>query len=213
MKTEYNYEDQSLLLAIKNGNEKAFDTLFRKYYPMLCAYGNKFVELEDAEECVQDAMLWLWENKDMLVIQSSLSNYLFSIVHHRAINRIKQQEVKSRVENYFYEEMQSLIDDTNFYLIEELTIRIQEAVETLPESYKEAFVMHRFKNMSYKEIAGILGVSPKTIDYRIQQALKQLRIELKDYLPFFIASIDKTRLNIYTFILLHQIILIIISKT
>ena len=122
MKTEYNYEDQSLLLAIKNGNEKAFDTLFRKYYPMLCAYGNKFVELEDAEECVQDAMLWLWENKDMLVIQSSLSNYLFSIVHHRAINRIKQQEVKSRVENYFYEEMQSLIDDTNFYLIEELTI-------------------------------------------------------------------------------------------
>lgn len=34
MKTEYNYEDQSLLLAIKNGNEKAFDTLFRKYYPM-----------------------------------------------------------------------------------------------------------------------------------------------------------------------------------
>ena len=209
MKTEYNYEDQSLLLAIKNGNEKAFDTLFRKYYPMLCAYGNKFVELEDAEECVQDAMLWLWENKDMLVIQSSLSNYLFSIVHHRAINRIKQQEVKSRVENYFYEEMQSLIDDTNFYLIEELTIRIQEAVETLPESYKEAFVMHRFKNMSYKEIAEILGVSPKTIDYRIQQALKQLRIELKDYLPFLLPLL----INIYTFILLHQIILIIISKT
>ena len=171
MKTEYNYEDQSLLLAIKNGNEKAFDTLFRKYYPMLCAYGNKFVELEDAEECVQDAMLWLWENK--------------------AINRIKQQEVKSRVENYFYEEMQSLIDDTNFYLIEELTIRIQEAVETLPESYKEAFVMHRFKNMSYKEIAEILGVSPKTIDYRIQQALKQLRIELKDYLPFLLPLLIK----------------------
>ena len=163
MKMEYSYEDIPLLSAIKNGDEKAFYVLFKKYYPMLCAYGNKFIELEDAEECVQDAMLWLWENKEMLVIQSSLSSYLFSIVHHRAINRIKQQEVKSRAENYFYEEMQSLIDDTNFYLIEELTIRIQEAVETLPESYKEAFVMHRFKNMSYKEIAEILGVSPKTI--------------------------------------------------
>lgn len=32
MKTEYNYEDQSLLLAIKNGNEKAFDTLFSLHY-------------------------------------------------------------------------------------------------------------------------------------------------------------------------------------
>ena len=188
---EYHYEDQSLLSAIKNGDEKAFDVLFKKYYPMLCAYGNKFVELEDAEECVQDAMIWLWENKEVLVIQSSLSSYLFSIVHHRAINRINQNEIKSRAENYFYEEMQSLIDDTNFYLIEELTIRIQEAVETLPESYKEAFVMHRFKNMSYKEIAGILGVSPKTIDYRIQQALKQLRIELKDYLPFLLPLLIK----------------------
>ena len=35
METKYNYEDQSLLLAIKDGNEKAFDILFRKYYPML----------------------------------------------------------------------------------------------------------------------------------------------------------------------------------
>ena len=84
---------------------------------MLCAYGNKFVELEDAGECVQDAMLWLWKNKEMVVIQSSLSSYLFSIVYHRAINRIKQEEVKSRAENYFYEEMQSLIDEPNFYLL------------------------------------------------------------------------------------------------
>lgn len=188
---EHNNEDKSLLSAIKNGDERAFDVLFRKYYPMLCAYGNKFVELEDAEECVQDAMLWLWENKEVLVIQSSLSSYLFSIVHHRAINRINQKEVKIRAENYFYQEMQSLIDDPNFYHIEELTIRIQEAVAKLPESYKEAFMMHRFKDLSYKEIAEILGVSPKTIDYRIQQALKQLRIDLKDYLPFLLPLLIK----------------------
>lgn len=43
--------------------------------------------------------------------------------------------------------------------------------------------MHRFHDMSYKEIAVQLNISPKTVDYRIQQALKQLRIELKDYLP------------------------------
>lgn len=55
----YNYEDNVLFSAIKKGDEKAFDVLFRKYYPMLCAYGSKLVELEDAEECVQDAMLCL----------------------------------------------------------------------------------------------------------------------------------------------------------
>ena len=46
--------------------------------------------------------------------------------------------------------------------------------------------MHRFRDMSYKEIAETLGVSPKAVDYRIQQALKQLRIDLKDYLPLLL---------------------------
>lgn len=191
MRIEYNCEDTSLLSAIKYGDEKAFDVLFRKYYSMLCAYGHKFVELEEAEECVQDAFLWLWENREVMVVQSSLSSYLFAIVHHRALNRINQKEVKSRVENYFCEEMQSLIEDTNFYHIEELTRRIQEAVAALPESYREAFVMHRFKDMTYKEIADLLGVSPKTVDYRIQQALKQLRVDLKEYLPLLLPLLVK----------------------
>ena len=191
MRIGYNCEDTSLLSAIKHGDERAFDMLFRKYYSMLCAYGHKFVELEEAEECVQDAFLWLWENREVMVVQSSLSSYLFAIVHHRALNRINQKEVKSRVENYFCEEMQSLIEDTNFYHIEELTRRIQEAVAALPESYREAFVMHRFKDMTYKEIADLLGVSPKTVDYRIQQALKQLRVDLKEYLPLLLPLLVK----------------------
>ena len=43
--------------------------------------------------------------------------------------------------------------------------------------------MHRFNDKSYKEIAESLNVSTKTVDYRIQKALKQLREDLKDYLP------------------------------
>lgn len=191
MKVDCNYEDKLLLSAIEGGDEKAFDVLFRKYYPMLCAYGHKFVGLEDAEECVQDAMIWLWENREVLVIHSSLSSYLFSIVYHRALNRISQREIKNRAENYFYEEMQALVKDANFYQMEELTLRIEEAVRALPETYQEAFVMHRFKDLSYKEIAELLSVSPKTIDYRIQQALKQLRIDLKDYLPLLLPLLIK----------------------
>lgn len=79
-----------------------------------------------------------------------------------------------------------MIQDMDFYQLKELTKRIEEAVAALPESYRQAFVMHRFRDMSYKEIAETLGVSPKTVDYRIQQALKQLRIDLKDYLPLLL---------------------------
>lgn len=175
--------DNFLLSAISLGDKKAYGVLFRKYYPILCAYTNKFVSLEDAEEIVQDILLWLWENREMQNINTSLSQYLFKAVYHRAMNKITQNQSQYRADTLFYKQMHEMLEDTDFYQIEELKKKIQEAIQALPASYRESFVMHRFKDMSYKEIATVLNISPKTVDYRIQQALKQLRIELKEYLP------------------------------
>lgn len=186
MKETYQSDNDFLLSAVQRGDQKAFDTLFRRYYPMLCAYGHRFVELEDAEEIVEDSLLWIWENRETLVIESSLNSYLFKMVYRRALNKLAHIDATQRADTRFYEEMQEMLQDTDYYQVEELTRRIEEAVAALPESYREAFVMHRFRNMSYKEIAETLGVSPKTIDYRIQQALKQLRTDLKDYLPLLL---------------------------
>ena len=186
MKGTYQSDNDFLLSAVQRGDQKAFDTLFRRYYPMLCAYGHRFVELEDAEEIVEDSLLWIWENRETLVIESSLNSYLFKMVYRRALNKLAHIDATQRADTRFYEEMQEMLQDTDYYQIEELAKRIEDAVAALPESYREAFVMHRFRDMSYKEIAETLGVSPKTIDYRIQQALKQLRVDLKDYLPLLL---------------------------
>ena len=186
MKGTYQSDNDFLLSAVQRGDQKAFDTLFRRYYPMLCAYGHRFVELEDAEEIVEDSLLWIWENRETLVIESSLNSYLFKMVYRRALNKLAHIDATQRADTRFYEEMQEMLQDTDYYQIEELAKRIEDAIAALPESYREAFVMHRFRDMSYKEIAETLGVSPKTIDYRIQQALKQLRVDLKDYLPLLL---------------------------
>lgn len=91
--------------------------------------------------------------------------------------------------------MQEMLQETDYYQLEELKRRIKEVVDALPPIYREAFVMHRFKNKSYKEIAEFLQISPKTVDYRIQQALKQLRITLKDYLPQIMLLFPKNILS------------------
>ena len=186
MKETYQSDNDFLLSAVQRGDQKAFDTLFRRYYPMLCAYGHRFVELEDAEEIVEDSLLWIWENRETLVIESSLNSYLFKMVYRRALNKLAHIDATQRADTRFYEEMQEMLQDTDYYQIEELAKRIEDAVAALPESYREAFVMHRFRDMSYKEIAETLGVSPKTIDYRIHHALKHLRVDLKDYLPLLL---------------------------
>ena len=167
-------EDTSLLSAIQKGDRSAFDVLFQKYYSMLCTYCYRFVRLEDAEEIVQDVMLWLWENRERPVIEYSLKQYLFKAVYHRCMTRIAQNEVKQRADTAYYERMFAMLQEVDIYQINELSKHIQRAI------------MHRFQNLSYKEAAELLNVSPKTVDYRIQQALKILRVKLKDYLPLIL---------------------------
>ena len=186
MRVNTHPKDSSLLEAIQKGDNIAFNILFHRYYQLLCNYGNRFVDLEDAEEIVQDSLLWIWENRENLIIETSLSSYLFKMIYRKALNKLAHIDATQRADTRFYEEMQEMLQDTDLYQVEELTQRIKDAIATLPESYREAFVMHRFRDMSYKEIAEILGISPKTVDYRIQQALKQLRVDLKDYLPLLL---------------------------
>lgn len=177
-------EDLFLLSSLKKDDKNAFDRLFRKYYPALCAYASRYVKLEDAKEIAQDIMVWLWETRETCPVANSLSQYLFKAAYRRALDYHARKQLKQRADTYFYEEMTAILQESDFYQFEELVKRIGRAIEDLPPAYRDAFVMHRFHEMSYKDIAVKLHVSPKTIDYRIQQALKILRKELKDYLPW-----------------------------
>lgn len=194
-KTSQTIDDSHLLSAMQHGDKRAYGTLFRRYYPMLCSYANRFVSLEDAEEIVQDVMLWLWENKETQIFNTSFSQYLYKAVYHRCINQLTRQQSQLRAETRFYEYMLDMLQDSDFQQTEELKKQISQAIQALPASYREAFVMHRFENKSYKEIAEILQVSTQTVNYRIQQSLKLLRVSLKDYLPLVMLLFPKNLLS------------------
>lgn len=178
--------DTLLLSAIQRGDKNAFDTLFRRYYIPLLTYASRFVGMENAQEIVQDVMLLIWENRDTLQINYSFNQYVFKAVYHRSINLIAHDELTQRVHSIYAHRTYAMLQEIDVCHLNELSMRLQEALDELPESYREAFMMHRFKGMNYKEIADLLEVSPKTVAYRIQQALKMLRVKLKDYLPLLL---------------------------
>ena len=187
--SKHTEEDAVLLAAVRQSNRMAYNILFKKYYPPLCAYCYRFVRIEEVEDIVQEVMMWLWESRNTEIIKTSLKPYLYKMVYNRALNHIHQNEIKFRVEYFFQERIEEeyrYLDPVN---LEEMVRRTNEAINRLPESYRKVFVMHRLKEMSYKAIAEQLEISPKTVDYRIQQALKLLRIWLKDYLPFLMPLI------------------------
>ena len=183
-------EDEKLVLRLKEGSHKAFETLFRRYYASVCAYAARFVDIEDAEDVADDVMVWLWEKRAGLDIQTTFRQYLFTMVYHRACKVAMRNRLAQETAVYMdeYRKLHELNDD-DFMLAEELKERIKKAIASLPETYRDAFLLHRFEGKSYKEIAEIFNMSPKTIDYRIQQALKLLRKELGDYLPAVVLAV------------------------
>ena len=176
-------DDLQLWSALRKGNEWAFNTLFMRYYPALCAYARQFLNDEDARDIVQNLMAWLWENREMLVIESTLRSYLFSSVRNSCLTELHKKEIRRKAHHQIHQNLQHLFDDPDFYVADELAAKIEDAVKALPDTYREVFVKNRFEQKTYNEIARELGVSFKTVDYRISQALKQLRVALKDYLP------------------------------
>ena len=125
------------------------------------------------------------------MIETSLGSYLLKCVYRRALNQIRRNEIKGMADTHFFNEMQEMMQDADFYQFQELSRRIKEAVGALPESYREVFIMHRFQEKTYREIAEQLNIPTKTVDYRMQQALKQLRKDLRDYLPFLVFILTK----------------------
>lgn len=180
------HNNQEVLVHLISGNESVFDEVYTFYYARLCAFASNYVDIVEAEEIAQEVMMWLWENRSMLVPEKSLKSLLFTITKNKCLNKLEHIQVKRNVHEKLYEKFQLQFEDPDFYVHGELMNLVSEAIRKLPEDYRKAFQMNRFNNLTYNEIADISGVSPKTIAYRITQALKILRIELKDYIPFLI---------------------------
>lgn len=104
-----------------------------------------------------------------------LSHYLFTSAKNRCLTYLSREALRS-----------NRLSDLRVDVAEPFGVPDIYQLEELPEPYREAFEMNRFENRTYKEIAEELGISAKTVDYRIQQSLKILRVKLKDYLPLIL---------------------------
>ena len=168
--TNLNINDNNAVIsALREGDEEVFDHIYRYYFRGLCAFCSQYVTLSESEEIVQDTMMWLWENRKTLIPELTLKTLLFTIVKNKALNKISHFEIKRKVHQEIAEKY-----ETELY---------EEALRKLPAEFRQAYEMNRSLQMTHKEIAEKLNVSPQTINYRIGQALKILRSELKDYLP------------------------------
>lgn len=175
--------DPLLIQRLQEGNKNAFKQLFVRYYSPLCEYASQYISDADAEEVVEEFMLFLWENRQMVSIETSVRAYLFSAVRHRCLNALKKEMYHARIHHQIYEKLKDQFENPDFYFVNELAENIRKEIDLLPDTYRDTFKLSRFGELTNVEVAQKLGVSVKTVEYRISQALKILRVKLKDYLP------------------------------
>ena len=173
-----------------NDTDFDFDTLYLSSYRGLCAYASRFVTIDEAEEIVQDTMMWLWDNKQTLIPGKSIKALLLRIVHNKALNRIKHNSVLSRVHQQIEHNLREQFESPDLYLSAALTELLEKALAALPENLRVVFILSRVERLSYKEIAEKLGITVKAVDNRLARTMKILRQELKDYLPLLLFLLD-----------------------
>ncbi|RKU64301.1 RNA polymerase sigma-70 factor [Parabacteroides sp. AF17-3] len=178
--------------GLKSGDHKTFEYLFKKYYVFLCYEARSYVtEKQIIEELVGDVFRWLWENRETLVITTSIRAYLVRAVHNACLSYLRKNqseyiELDANVadKNALYSLDESPLD---YVLSKELIERVNKAVKDLPPQYKKVFELSRYKNLTYAEISEEMGVSVNAVKLYQKKALAQLRQVLKEYLP---ASLD-----------------------
>ncbi len=173
------FEKNTPVTQLIHGDTATFEQLFKADYKKLVLYANRLLnDVAAAEEIVGDVFALLWEKGHEIEFSTSVNAYLYKMVQNRCLNHIKHQKTESLYLNYLLknnllDEAQHRVD--NGFEEKELTLQINNAINTLPEKCREVFLMSRFSNLKYREIAGRLQISVKTVERHMSIALEKMR--------------------------------------
>lgn len=179
-------KDSDLVIAIKKGDEKAFEKLFFKYYEMLCRFAFRYVgSMDIAEEFVQEVFAKVWEIRNELSSSVNIRSYLYKATKNQALDYLKHEDVIQRyeqeVELRLYDDVYEI--EEKFSSKEHFVQVAQNAIEELPDHTRHIYKMSRNDGLTYREIANVLDISIKTVESHISKALRILRDRLGQFMP------------------------------
>jgi RNA polymerase sigma-70 factor (family 1) len=158
----------------------AFRLVFDAHYKLLRNFLIfRYRDSDLADDIAQNAFVKLWENCSILKKEQAKS-FLFTTAIRLSLNQIKHQKVVNNFQVNFVPN--SADKESPQFLMEETEFRqqLEKAINSLPDKQREVFLLNRFENQSYTEIAAALDLSVKAVEKRMHQALVSLRKTTKN---------------------------------
>ena len=177
MEKHVDINEKEYLLALKNGDVKAFDKLFSDYGKRLYYFAYGFLKSkEEAEGVVQEVFLKIWRNRKQLKPDLSFKAYLFTIAYHYILELFEQINRQQAYRHELIEEVVNFGDDINERLNYHILLEKTESlIQKLPPRQREILLKRKKEGIPIKEIASQLGISPKTVENHLTEALKNIK--------------------------------------
>jgi RNA polymerase sigma-70 factor (ECF subfamily) len=166
-----------------NGASQEVEHLFKTHFKGLHAYA--YIILRDshlAEEIVQEVFVKLCERASRINIETSLESYLYRSVYNESLNHQKHEKVKARYQTMMSRKQEIAAQEPASGDYPALEARLRLALGELPQQCRTVFLMSRFEELKYREIADRMGISVKTVENQMGKALRIMRQKLKGFL-------------------------------
>ena len=170
-------------------DKTTFEQLFRTHFAALCSYAMNYLKDSDnAKEIVHEVFINLWEKRESIDPDKPVKSYLYTSVYNRCMNHIRDNKKFAKLDiSLARVDEQEMVEDHNHH--DELDKKIQDTIAGLPEKCREVFMLSRFEELKYNEIAEKLGISVKTVEAQMSKALKVLRESLTEFITILLLII------------------------
>lgn len=188
-------DDHELILQITQYNDhNAFALLVDKYQKMVVNTCRGFVtNYADAEDLAQEVFIELYESLPEFRHESKLSTWIYRIAVNKSLNQVRKKKREtifssfaSVFESSEQQKKESTHPDSTDEADKQLNTRelhrtIKEAINKLPKNQKIAFILNKYQDLSYKEVAEVMDISLSSVESLIFRAKANLQKLLSDF--------------------------------
>lgn len=175
--------DQELLEKFKNKDTRhyAFNLLVRKYQKKIYWHVRRIViDHDDANDVVQNTFIKSWNGLEGFKEESQLFTWLYRIATNESITFLNKKKKNLRVSfDDIQHTLSRTLQDDNFFKGDEIQLKLQNAILTLPEKQRIVFNMKYYDDLKYEEMSEILGTSVGALKASYHHAVKKIEEFLK----------------------------------
>ncbi|KYG75471.1 RNA polymerase sigma factor [Roseivirga echinicomitans] len=177
-------DDHQIVEGFKNPTtkNKAFSVLLDKYQQRIYWHVRKIIiDHDDTDDVVQDVFIKVFKNLDGFREASQLYTWIYRIATNEALTFLKKRQRKQAwsIDDISHD-LENKLTSGSYIDGDEIQVKLQKAILTLPEKQKLVFNMKYFDDLKYEEISEIIGTSVGGLKANYHLAVKKIEEYLSE---------------------------------